>query len=243
MVYRNADHIIANTQGNFKIYTNYFQIPENKITVITNGYDAEEINAVVDQINRKGKGEFSIGYMGFFDKPGFPWKEFLLAIKRMIQTERGIKIRVNICGHVSDNAKRFICDSGLTTYITLHGVLPHSEAITKIIENDVLLLLMFETEYSKAIVPHKLYPYMGMHKPILAIAEENGEVANILRITGTGKVISAKRDDGIYKTLVEYYQEWKNCGGIRYDPNIKEIEKYEVSKLTEKLSYTIRNLT
>ena len=41
-VYRECDHVIANTEGNRLIYIEKFGIPERKITVITNGYDREE---------------------------------------------------------------------------------------------------------------------------------------------------------------------------------------------------------
>ena len=62
----------------------------------------------------------------------------------------------------------------MTTQVIVHGNLPHADAFDIVGRCDMLLLLMFETPYSKAVVPHKLYYYLAMGKPVLAIAEENG---------------------------------------------------------------------
>ena len=103
------------------------------------------------------------------------------------------------------------------------------------------MLLLYETEYSKAIVPHKLYHYLGMSKPIMAIADENGEVSHIIKTTRTGKVTSVKRPEGVYKMLVNYIEEHKNYGHIKYSPNLEEIGKYDIIKMTDKLAKTIKS--
>jgi glycosyltransferase involved in cell wall biosynthesis len=238
LIYREMDHIIANTNGNKDIYMNHFHIPEEKITVITNGYDPEELIANNNQSDRNQKEIFTIGYMGYFDKPGFPWEKFILAIQKMY-TSNNAKVQVNICGHVSRQAKDYIAEKGLSKIVRCHGTHTHTDAAKLIGGNDVLLLLLYETDYSKAIVPHKLYHYLGMAKPIIAIAEEDGEVANIINTTRTGKIVSASRTDAIYNMIIDYYTEWKNSGCIKYNPDKEQIEKYDVIQLTEKLSRTI----
>ena len=75
-----------------------------------------------------------------------------------------------------------------------------------------------------------------MGKPIFAISPENGAAARIIRETNTGKIVSPKNDEGILKTLVEYYEMWSAKGTLEIFPNWEEIKKYDGRILTENLS-------
>jgi glycosyltransferase involved in cell wall biosynthesis len=243
LIYRNADHIIANTYGNKNTYMHQFKISENKITVIPNGYDHLEVLEDIDITEVDKNKAFSVGYMGYFDKPGFPWKEFLRAIKKMVLLNKNIRLKLHICGHISNKGKDFIEKNNLNNFICAYGVLTHFEAIKIMRESDLLLLFLYETKYSKSIVPHKLYYYLGINKPIMAIAEEDGEVSNIIKKTKTGHVVSATKPDKAITILKNYYQKWEKCGKINYMPNLSEIKNYEFIRLTEKLSKTIANIS
>ena len=83
-VYEESDHIIANTRGNGRIYQALGMDPGG-FTVIPNGYDRAEAAAAMAEPVRKPSppGVLDIGYMGFFDKDGFPWQDLLLAIRRL----------------------------------------------------------------------------------------------------------------------------------------------------------------
>ena len=180
----------------------------------------------------------TIGYMGYFDKPGFPWREFLSAMQR-ISALNGYRIELNICGYVSKQARDFIAAQDLGDAVHLNGVLPHHDAVRKARENDLLLVLLYETGYSKAIVPHKLYHYLIMGRPIIAVADEDGEVADIINATRTGAVVSARKADGIYNLLLNYYKGWERSGSIIHEPFLEEITKYDSKRLAGELSRTI----
>lgn len=230
-IYKKCDLIIANTIGNKKVYTREFMINKNKISIITNGYDPNDIflNAKPNSLENV---ELRIGYMGFFDKPGFPWKEFVLEMKKTLLLDNKVKIMLNICGNVSSQAKSFIQEQGIREYVNYIGNITHSDAIKEMKRNHLLLLLMYETDYSKAIVPHKLYYYLGLKIPILAIAEKNGGVDNIITSTNTGEVISLRNYHDISIELKKYYYDVAKNGSINYSPNCNEIEKYNILSLT-----------
>jgi len=234
-VYAQADHIIANTKGNREIYLNDFQLSEEKTSVIPGGYDPSEFSVKFEARTEAERHEFTIGYMGTFDKRGLPWKEFLSAVKSLVASREGIKLRVNLCGYITNETLQFIRKAGMDTYVISHGMLTHADAIRLMKKSDLLLILLYETPYSFAIVPHKLYYSLRMNIPILSVSEENGEVADIINRTQTGKVVSINRKEGIFKLLTDYYNEWKTSGGIKYLPNPCEIEKHNVMNHTEKL--------
>lgn len=237
VIYEETAHIIANTERNREIYINDFHTPEKKITVVTLGYDETEVSGL-PPLQEGGRNKCVIGYMGFFDKGGFPWKEFLLALKRLSSELRDKTIALNVYGHASRDAIDFVRNENLGDAVIFHGSFPHKEAVRKVAESDLLLLLLYETDYSRAIIPHKLYHYFGMERPILAIAGEDGEVARLIRRTRTGVVISPRKTEKIYGVLRSFFEAWES-GRIPFDGDRNEIRKYEITGLTEKLSRTL----
>jgi glycosyltransferase involved in cell wall biosynthesis len=235
-IYAGCDHLIANTMGNKRFYRELFGIDEKRVTVIPCGYDTNEetLNHSLPRIKRPSD-TFILGYMGYFDKDGFPWQEFLLSFKNLIDSRRVDGIEFRICGHMSHQARRFIEKNDLSGHVRHYGVLPHEKAYKLISESDLLVLLLYETSYSKAIVPHKLYYYLAMSKPVLALVEEGGEVEDIMRRTGAGKTVSATKPDAVRQALNEYYDQWKERGQISYSADREMVAGYEYGNLTRTL--------
>lgn len=238
-----SNHIIANTHGNKKMYIDHFHIPKDKITIITNGYDPVDMSNYGGEISSTDNKVMTIGYMGNFDKHGLPYDKFILAIKGLVNINHNIKMKIIIYGHMSEETRKFITEHKLSEYVDHCGILPHSEAFKAIQKCDLLLLLLIETEYSKSWVPQKLYHYLAMSKPIIAIADEEGEIASIINSTKTGLVISPNKEKKMLETLVKLYNEWEKKGNINYAPNEEEIEKYNFITITKHLSKTIKSVS
>jgi glycosyltransferase involved in cell wall biosynthesis len=234
-VYRKVDHLIANTPGNREIYLSHFRVPDHKITVITNGYDPQEKRHSPVHWDDDNRNRFTLGYMGNFDKTGFPVTELLSAFKSLL-AEHGAEVaRMHICGPVSAATRRKFASDLPAKAIEWHGELPHREAFEITSRCDILVLLMYETPYSKAIVPHKLYHYLVMRKPILALAQEDGNVAAIIRITRTGRTVSAKSPDVVRRELAALYEcRLRNCFPF-FHPDDAEISRYDNRTHTEQL--------
>jgi len=241
LILNSSSHIIANTEGNRDFYIESFKVPYHKISYISNGFDPHDIKngGVTTSIPNN---KFTIGYLGFFDKPGFPWMEFLLVIKKLCEIVDDDSVRLIICGRLSDKANVFI-DQNLPNGIVLRmGILSHYDAVQIIKECKVLLLLLYETGYSRSIVPHKLYNYLGMMKPVVAIAEEDGEVANILRKTNSGRCFSVDKKAEILEEFIRLHDEWKRIGKITYGGNSDRTREFEIGVLVERLAQVIKTL-
>ena len=236
-----ADHIIANTEENGTVYLNSFPIGKEKITVITNGYDPEDLKAVTTQGGRN-KDCLNIGYMGPFDKE-YPWKEFIACLKMFIDVRPGAKVRVNVYGEPpSKNVIEFVRGNRLINYFRFHGEFSHSDAMKLTSQNDLLLLLLLETGYSRAQVPQKLYNYLIMDKQILAICPEHWATADIITTTNTGRFVSPTDSQGVLRLIEEYYNMWMAKGRIDNFPNMTEISKYDMRSLTRELSRVFDHL-
>jgi glycosyltransferase involved in cell wall biosynthesis len=239
-VYQRVDHLVANTYGNRDVYTTSFQVPVERITVITNGYDATESLRCASAHADMGSRVFRLGYLGYFDKPHFPWQQFLVALNGIAKPAPPGSLELRIAGYVSETARAFIERNGMFSFVKLYGVLSHSEAYALIAQSDVNIVLHYETGYSKAIVPHKLYHYLGMHKPILGIGEEDGEMASIIKETKVGRTVSIHNEGGVHRELLSLFNEWQKNGQIGYMGEHERIERYEIQALTRLLAETIR---
>ena len=234
--FSSANHIITVTEEIRKIYLNSFKIDEEKISMITNGYDPEDLKSICNQ-NSLTKDHLTIGFMGNFDKRGIPWKQFLTALGQLINLKPEAKVKLNIYGEVpSTKVMRYIRKNGLKDYIKYHGNFSHSDAVKLTAENYLLLLLLYETDYSVGTATSKLYHYLIMNKPILAISPETGAVARIIRQTNTGKIVSPRNVEGILKALLEFYEIWKTKEKLEIFPNMEEIKKYDGRLLTHNLA-------
>ncbi len=231
-----ADHVIAVTEEIKEIYLNSFPLDEKRITVITNGYDPEDSKSINLQAPLN-TGRLNIGYMGTFDKRGFPWREFLIGLSQLINVKPGAKVHVNICGEPpSSHVLEFIRNQGLMSYITYWGKFSHSDAFGLTAKNDLLLLLLYDTDFSAGTATSKLYNYLIMQKPVFAISPETGAAARIIRGTNTGKVVSPSDAEGILQALVQYYEIWSGKGKLEVLSNAEEVRKYDGKILTRKLA-------
>lgn len=236
-----ADHIIANTDDNLQHYVRAFGVSSERVSMIPNGFDRADLDGTCEL--EKQAGVFYIGYMGNLDKHDFPWREFFRVLKRLGEYVGPDKVRFVQCGHQSNEVSEYLRQHGMEKYLLFHGMLPHDEAVRLIAGTDLRLLLLYDTEYSRAIVPAKLYNYLIMDGPIYALAPERSTVADILTDTGTGVVISPHRkDEEMYQLLFQQYQNWQQGAG-NADVNLNEVSRYDRKLHTKALSDILRGTT
>jgi len=243
-VFRTADFVIANTPENADRYRERFSLPGEKLEVIPNGFDRDDLNPEYQP--RLTPGVFRIGYAGALDKHEFPWRIALDALKMLAGSVGSDRVRLVHCGYLSKQVRDYIKANQLEDLVEIHGTLPHSDAITLTASTDIRLLLLYETDYSSSIVPMKLYNYLIMKGPILALSPESGVTASIIAKTRMGCVISPRRGiDTIYRQLLAYYQAWVN-GTLCVNPDHSEIQRYDrhaqTARLAEILTTVSENL-
>jgi hypothetical protein len=102
---------------------------------------------------------------------------------------------------------------------------------------------MYETSYSHAIVPHKLYYYLALRKPILAIAQRDGEAARITEAAEAGVVASSKEPARITEAIARWSRELKITGRLAYQGREEEIAKYSADRRAQLLADAVRRLS
>lgn len=212
-------------------YINSFQIGKSKIGVITNGYDEEDFK--FDIINKKNN-KFTIVYNGSFYLDIKPYT-FLEAINNLVSNNKikSENIEIKFIGQIDSNIRSKIQSKDIYKLIKILDYLPHHQSLKESCKSNLLLLITGKGEKVKSVYTGKIFEYLRLKSPILALAPRNSVVEKLLRETGCG--INVQYDDikGIENGIYKYYNDWKN--NKQFIVNENEIVKYERKNLTKML--------
>ena len=125
---------------------------------------------------------FTLVHTGLFARDGIPtvlWE--VLAEKCAVVADFHQKLRIVLVGKTDREVLESLSAAGLQDQVTDWGYQPHPTAVARQLEASVLLLpLRKEPEY-KAVLPGKLFEYLGSGRPILGIGAPDGAMARILQ--------------------------------------------------------------
>jgi glycosyltransferase involved in cell wall biosynthesis len=196
-VMKHAATIIANAPRACDAQQAAYPASRAKMVVITNGYDPESFNG--SPAGPRGDGALRIVHTGEVYAGRNPGP--LLEALRTLEAEpRGPKrLSVRFIGQTHGLATA-VRKRGLDHVVTCVGQVSHAQALEDMRRADVLLLL--DSPGRLAGVPAKLYEYLGASRPILALAEPEGDVAWVLRESGVTHRIAAPTDPVLVKTAL-----------------------------------------
>lgn len=227
-----ADFVIANTNELSQDFVKRLNIPQERVDVLTCGYDEADL---YDDYQEKSSNKFTITHTGSFYKKRNPIN-FLKAIKALV--EKNLippdRIAVNFVGAMAvkdPELNQLLADPLFKKVVNQESWVPHKKALEYLYQSDVLLLVQPETYLQ---IPAKLYEYIAVQKPIIALAEEKGAVGNIVRNEGWGEAINNENIDKIGEAIYQYYQEYEN-GKLNPETTKYNIEAYSVKSIAAKL--------
>ncbi len=230
-VLQNADVVLTVS----KTIAQELKIKANKVEIISNGYDDEVLNTS-NQLDEK----FSISHIGLLPRQSNP--KLLWEVLQEISTENKQfknNLEISLTGNVSEETITKITKNGLENNLKLNGYVSHKKAIELQKQAQVLLLLIPKTKNSKGILTGKIFEYISSNRPILAIGDEKGDLAEILSNTKTGILVDFEDKTKLKSVILEFYNGYLQ-GKLKVNP--ENIEQYHRKKLTEKLSKIINKL-
>jgi glycosyltransferase involved in cell wall biosynthesis len=197
-----ADHVIAVSQGTHDLLRARLEgRAAGRCAVVRNGID--ELAPATRAASEKGPER--ILYLGTLY-----WKRnprlFLrgLAIARRRLGVGPDELFVDFVGNCrafgGESVEAIVRELGLDDVVRFHDWVPHTEA-QRMLEDATLLLLLAQEQPIQ--VPNKLYEYLGTRKPILAVADDQGETARMLRAVGSHYVATELDDEARMADLLE----------------------------------------
>ena len=174
IIINSADRVLCNTKRLQIFYQQIFG-SEEKFFTLPNGYE-QDIRK--DQSFRKNPDEFVVVHAGSLYGGRNP-ENFLRAVIRLADKSEMPKIRVILVGaeeSVRNSIAKKYGPSVLDELLIVTSRVTHEKCLSYLRTADVLLLFQQGTSLQ---VPRKLYEYMALRKPILAICDE-GETEDII---------------------------------------------------------------
>jgi glycosyltransferase involved in cell wall biosynthesis len=110
--------------------------------------------------------------------------------------------------------------------------LPREKALAFALGSDFLFVVM--PPYAKWI-PTKIYDYLRLGKPIIALVPADGDAARIIREAKGGFIISHDSEE-MKRQLKSIFEEWKQGKFKAFHPDWDYVAQFERKKLVQKIA-------
>lgn len=229
---KNSDAVIVTNRKikEFLIKTYPFLTFED-IVIIPHGYDIEDFKKAPSF--PKSKNKMVIMFSGTFIGYGTP--KYLLKAFKLITKERpdiAQNIEIHFVGYLRSENYNLIKKLKLEEFIVDYGYVDHLTSVGKILSADVLWLMVDYRKNIDAILPGKVYEYIGCKKPILACVPD-GAAKMALQEYGASFICNPDDVGEIKEMIYKIYELYQNNN--LPIPSDEVVEKYRRDFLTESL--------
>ncbi|AOW09716.1 glycosyltransferase family 4 protein [Flavobacterium gilvum] len=229
-VLNTADQVIVTSKTT---KTEFEEITNRPITVITNGYDMEPATKIA--LDSK----FSLAHIGSFlseRNPAILWESLSELLNEIPDFKSHLELK--LIGAVSQEVLDAISKFSLDSYLNNLGYVSHSEAVAHQRNSQVLLLIEINSEETKSIIPGKLFEYMVSNRPIIAIGPKNSDFSEIITETNTGVFFEYSEKEKLKNTILSYYNQFLEGKLQSYAVGL---QKYSRRNLTKDLAHLINS--
>lgn len=242
MIFRFADALIPVTQGYADELRGFYQVPAQKIRVIPNGFDEGDFQV------RGGTAP------AFFDPGLVHWShfgtiypqfsgQFFPVLARFVHAQPDLKnrLRVHIIGFPDEQAQRYAQDAELREIIQVHRFIPHGDALEAMRASHGLLLFYNHSYISSSSIPGKIYEYLRVGRPILALAYDGG-VRALVEAANAGYVVPPDDPDALWKALAGLLQQSRE-GHSPAPPRPEFVAQFRYDRLARELAEILHCVT
>ncbi len=185
-VVRTADWVVCNSDPVRKDFMARFPERSARFVTVPNGFDPEDF---VDLKPRRPAGPdcLLLTHVGWFYGPRRP--DGIFRAIRLLE-ERGSLGRpvcLQLVGSPHYDGKSLqglAARYGVGHAVRLPGEVPHREALERMRGSDIQLLVGFNGPGADLQVPGKLFEYLGVGRPVLALASPQSAIADVIRRAG-----------------------------------------------------------
>ena len=194
----------------------------DKIAVIPNGFDEDDFK--IHPFLKENRN--IITYTGTISET-YDVDCLLKALSRLDDKVKSVLL-IRFVGKVPPSVELKFRAAGLE--LELVGYVDHPKSIEYLFRSDLLLLVLPKVKNNRGILTGKFFEYLASHKPILAIGPTDGDLAQIIQETQSGKLFDYEDTEGMFK----YIQDQLIKPGIRTNPELAN--QYSRKELTRKIA-------
>ncbi len=221
-IFETADKVVVITNGHKELLRQNYPFADGKVEVIPVGYDETNFQQLEPQVLYPDK--LTVVLTGG-DYPGF--KDITL---EFLETARqaGEDLELVCIGH-SATAMQELSIPNLTCIMHL----PVRRALSFALGADFLLLITLPG--AKYNIPTRLFDYLRVGRPILALVPKGGDSAQIVEGAKAGFVLSYEPQE-MKERLRAIFKEWRDGKFKSFSPDQDYIRQFERKVLASKLA-------
>jgi glycosyltransferase involved in cell wall biosynthesis len=212
-----------------------FGVNREKISVIRNGFDEDDFRGI--QADSGGLFDPRFVNLAQFGTvyPGFSGKFFHAAAELLAERpELKDQVRFHLVGYPDQTIESIARESPLKETVIFHGFLEHSKVLPLMLAADGLLLFYGDDYTSRSSVPGKLYEYLRIGRPILAVAFPGG-VQDLIQEANAGTVLPPDDIPGIKAALARIIAENRERQSTsRVDSEV--VSRFRYDRLAQQLA-------
>lgn len=226
-----SDLVVAVTESSLQeIRNRYPEQPDAKFVCVHNGYDPEVVRPFPPR--RRTNDKVIVTHVGTVYKTASP--QYYLDALDALPPEIRSRFETRFIGRISEDLREVL--EHRQSEIKILGFLAQKQALEHVAETDFLLLTMT----NDISLPGKLFEYLAMGRPILALSRSHGEVRRILESTRTGWCADFNDQAALQSMLRRAAAE--DATASPFAPDWNAIRCFERPILTRKYGALIRSL-
>lgn len=187
-VLQSADFIVSATAGIAQDLQRHFKVCQNKqFFTLYNGWDEADFASLEDDVTDDDGSEYEIAYFGaLYAKRSLRW--FFAALKELLASGSAPQNTVvRLYGNFFTETYQEIENSGIAERVKVVPQLTHAQALMQM-KKSRLLLLLINSDSPQGTLTSKVFEYLRVQKPILAMVPTENEAANLLRQCGHNNI-------------------------------------------------------
>lgn len=216
LLVRKADAVVLISEGLAEELKTSYGAAREKVFVVSNGFDETDFERLpATPASLFPPGFIHLAHFGTV-YPGFSGK-FFPALADLLHERPELRqlLRVHLIGYADDqDARRYLNDDFFSGILIKHDFMPQAEALQAMAASTALLLFLGDPRISRLSGLGKIYWYLRVGRPILAIAPEGG-TKDLIDAGHAGWVIDPQDTAGIKRALLEVIEECRNGASTR----------------------------
>jgi hypothetical protein len=199
-----ADTVVVTTRWHESVLREAY--PRCRVARVANGYDGEEVNAVASLSPERHPMRFIHAGMLTQKRSAVPFLEALAAFFARRPGARS-DVEVEFVGAREDENERAVDRLSLGDSVRFRTSVAHDDVLKLERQAHVLLLIKHMDPRYDGLVPGKLYEYIGLARPILALAPA-GEARSLVATLRRGETVDPHDIEGIARTIDLLYDRF-----------------------------------
>jgi len=243
-VVRDASLLVFTATSTKTMYLKrYPQLNSEKCVVIPNGYDERDFQGLPPTAATSSNGHLPLTLLhtGLLYPEERDPKPFFRAVSRLKQDgivgSDTLRINLRASGNETEYVK-MLKESRIDDIVHLLPPIPYQQALQEGAEADGLLL--FQAANCNHQIPAKGYEYLRLGKPILALTDEAGDTAALMKECGGSTIVNLADEQAIYKALPSFLTSLRS--GSHLAPNPGKVAQYSRENQAHSLAECLARL-